>query len=158
MKKNNFEIVIDKTLSHEGGYVNDPDDAGGETKFGISKRAYPSIDIKSLTRDEAKAIYKHDYWDRCRCDDIDNINVASSIFDFGVNAGVRMSCKLAQAVSGAVVDGVIGNNSVTLINSLDSELFLSKFALAKITRYAEICKRNPKNRKFFYGWVKRALA
>ena len=49
-----FDQVIDRVLAHEGGYVNDPDDPGGETKYGISKKAYPKIDIKNLTKEEAK--------------------------------------------------------------------------------------------------------
>ena len=56
-----LEIVYD-TLDHEGGYVNDPTDPGGETNYGISKRAYPKIDIKALTKHEAVKIYYKDYW------------------------------------------------------------------------------------------------
>ena len=59
-----FEDCIDKVLEHEGGYVNDPNDLGGETNFGVSKKAYPDLDIKNLTRDEAKEIYRKDYWER----------------------------------------------------------------------------------------------
>ncbi|WP_425526518.1 glycosyl hydrolase 108 family protein [Xanthomonas oryzae] len=49
-------------LSHEGGYVNDPRDPGGETQWGISKRAYPELNIRALTRDQAIEIYRRDYW------------------------------------------------------------------------------------------------
>jgi hypothetical protein len=58
----NFDIAIEKTLAHEGGNVNDPEDAGGQTKFGISRRAYPHIHISTLTRQQAIAMYKRDYW------------------------------------------------------------------------------------------------
>ena len=62
--KSKFEMAINFVLPQEGGYVNDPDDAGGETNFGISKRKYPSVDIKNLTDLDAVAIYRRDYWDR----------------------------------------------------------------------------------------------
>ena len=61
-----FDKIIEVVLEHEGGYVNDPDDAGGETRYGISKRAYPDENIKELTVDRAKELYKRDYWDRFR--------------------------------------------------------------------------------------------
>uniref|UniRef100_UPI0039E582BF glycosyl hydrolase 108 family protein n=1 Tax=Klebsiella pneumoniae TaxID=573 RepID=UPI0039E582BF len=59
-----FDDLIGRVLGHEGGYVNDPRDPGGETQFGISKRAYPNVDIKGLTRETAISIYKRDFWDR----------------------------------------------------------------------------------------------
>ena len=59
-----FDEIIQITLEHEGGYVHDPTDLGGETNFGIAKRFYPDVDIKNLTEDGAKEIYKRDYWDK----------------------------------------------------------------------------------------------
>lgn len=66
----NFEKAVAFVLRHEGGYTNDNRDPGGETKFGISKRAYPSLDIKNLTEEQAKVIYRRDYWDRAGCGDL----------------------------------------------------------------------------------------
>ena len=57
-----FNKIIEKVLEHEGGYVNDPKDLGGETKYGITKRFYPDVDIKNLTKEQAKTIYHTDYW------------------------------------------------------------------------------------------------
>lgn len=62
--KSKFEMAINFVLPHEGGYVNDPKDPGGETKYGISKRKYPNVDIKNLSDLDAVAIYRRDYWDR----------------------------------------------------------------------------------------------
>ena len=59
-----FDEIIEITLEHEGGYVHDPKDLGGETNFGIAKRFYPDVDIKKSYKEEAKEIYKKDYWDR----------------------------------------------------------------------------------------------
>ena len=60
--KTTFDEIIEVVLEHEGGYVNDPHDAGGETNFGIAKRWYPDVDIKNLTKEQAKKIYHQDYW------------------------------------------------------------------------------------------------
>ncbi len=60
----NFEKAMTFIFKWEGGYVNDGNDPGGETNFGISKRAYPNLDIKNLTKDEAKQIYYRDYWEK----------------------------------------------------------------------------------------------
>ena len=65
-----FDEIIEGVLKHEGGYVNDPTDLGGETNFGITKRFYPDVDIKNLTEEGAKEIYKRDYWDKNKVDDV----------------------------------------------------------------------------------------
>ena len=65
-----FETAIAFVLSEEGGYSNDPNDPGGETNFGISKRSHPNVDIKNMTQDEAESIYKYLYWDACRCESL----------------------------------------------------------------------------------------
>ena len=65
-----FDEIIEVTLHHEGGYVHDPTDLGGETNYGIAKRFYPKVDIKNLTKDGAKEIYKKDYWDKNKVDDL----------------------------------------------------------------------------------------
>ena len=79
-----FERAIDKTLAWEGGYVNDPKDPGGETKYGISKRAHPDVDIKNLSREKACAIYKKHYWDPVLADNIESQTKAEKIFDISI--------------------------------------------------------------------------
>ena len=59
-----FDRIIEFTLQEEGGYVNNPADPGGMTKYGISKRSYPNLDIANLTIDQAKAIYERDFWNQ----------------------------------------------------------------------------------------------
>lgn len=88
-----FERLIAFVLKHEGGYSNDPRDAGGETKFGISKRAYPGLDIKNLTEDEAKEIYKRDYWDKAGCNAL-KWPLCFVVFDTAVNCGVGRATEL----------------------------------------------------------------
>lgn len=152
-----FKNCIDKVLINEGGYVNDPSDRGGETKFGISKRAYPNVDIKNLTTSEAKVIYKKDYWDKIQGDTIKDDLVAHEIFDTAVNMGVRTSVKLVQMVVGSHPDGIIGEKTLSKINDMDVQLLVSNFKLSKIARYAYLVKNNPSNRKFFFGWINRVL-
>jgi lysozyme family protein len=152
-----FNQAIEKTLVNEGGYINDPNDAGGETKYGISKRAYPNVDIKNLTTDEAKAIYKRDYWDKIKGDEMQSQKVAFELFDTAVNMGVRTASKLMQGCVGAHPDGIIGNKTRQLINNTDEELLLLRFKLAKIARYAYITRKRPANKKFLLGWINRTL-
>ena len=152
-----FGKCIDKVLVNEGGYVDDPSDNGGATKFGISQRSYPNVNIKKLTLDEAKKIYKKDYWDKIEGDKISSNEVAYEIFDTAVNMGVRTSSKLAQLVADCHPDGFIGNKTLSKLNHIESDIFISNYKLVKIARYVHICKTNPKNRKFFFGWINRVL-
>ncbi len=64
----NFGLAIGFVFKWEGGYCNHPSDPGGETNYGISKRSYPELDIKNMTKAQAREIYKRDYWDKCECD------------------------------------------------------------------------------------------
>ena len=152
-----FENVIDRILVNEGGYVNDPNDRGGETNFGISKRSYPNVDIKNLTVNQAKEIYKKDYWDKVKGDDITSEHIAYELFDTAVNMGARTASKIAQAVCASHPDGFIGVNTLKLLNGMDEELFVTKYKLAKIARYAYLVKTRPANRKFLFGWINRVL-
>lgn len=97
--KESLDKGLDFVLKWEGGYVNDPNDKGGETKYGISKRAYPNLDIKGLTLDEAKTIYRRDYWDVCKCDNLP-YPMDILVFDTSVNMGVsRASHILSESIN-----------------------------------------------------------
>lgn len=113
-----FDECFARLLGNEGGYVNNPKDLGGETNWGISKRSYPELDIKNLTQDAAKAIYKRDFWEKCRCDELPPV-VAFAIFDCAVNSGNLQAVKLLQKTVGVAVDGIIG--PVTLRRAADVE-------------------------------------
>jgi len=88
-------------LAREGGYVNDAADPGGETNMGISKRAYPAVDILNLTREQAGDIYHRDYWLACACDTLDQ-GAALALFDTAVNVGVTRALAMWQAASNDV--------------------------------------------------------
>jgi lysozyme family protein len=152
-----FEKAISRTLSNEGGYSNDSTDLGGETKFGISKRAYPKEDIKNLTIERAKSIYKTDYWDKIKGDQVNSQVIANSIFDFAVNAGVKTSIKLAQNIVSVLEDGIIGVKTINALNSIPESNFKMLSTLKKIQRYIDICQKNPNQKKYFFGWIKRSM-
>ena len=152
-----FNKAVAKTLIYEGGYVFDKNDRGGETNFGISKRAYPDVDIKTLTVADAKEIYKRDYWDRLRADEIKSQAVASELFDTAVNMGVRTASKLIQACLDVHPDGFIGNITLSKLNAAQEETLLLRFKLAKVARYAYLAQKRPANRKFLLGWINRTL-
>ena len=151
-----FEIV-NHTLEEEGGYVNDPTDKGGETNFGISKRAYPNLDIFNLTEDDAIDIYWDDYWVRGKCDKVPG-KLQPIYFDMCVNFGIRGAVKVLQETANGKganieVDGGIGPNTIKAIKNLS----LERVRAFRVLKFAKIVIANPKQMKFWYGWYRRSL-
>ena len=107
--------IIDMVLEHEGGYVNHPNDPGGETKYGISKRAYPNVNIAELTKDEAAEIYYEDYWSKIKGNDLP-LAIACVVMDYGVNSGISRASKALQSACGlADPDGIIGPHTLHIV-------------------------------------------
>ena len=90
-----FDDIIEKVLEHEGGIVDDPKDAGGLTNMGISQRAYPDEDIRGLTVERAKELYKRDYWDRYRTGDLPD-RLRHIYVDMCINMGGGRAIKILQ--------------------------------------------------------------
>lgn len=109
-----FERAAAIVLDHEKGYVNDRSDRGGETKFGISKKSYPHLDIGKITWLEAKQIYFHDYWQPCRCDELPPA-LAILVFDAAINSGPGQARKWLQRAAGVAPDGVLGPVSMAAV-------------------------------------------
>lgn len=103
----NFDLAFDRLMGHEGNYSNDPNDPGGETRWGISKRSYPHLAIASLSRDDAKKIYRRDFWDRIHGDKLHD-GVAFQLFDFAVNSGIETAVRYFQRALGVADDGQFG--------------------------------------------------
>lgn len=103
----NFDEAATRLLGHEGGYVNDPNDPGGETNWGVSKRSYPNEDIQNLTRERALEIYRRDFWDRIHGDELHD-GVAFQVFDFAVNSGIETAVRSLQRALGVADDGYWG--------------------------------------------------
>lgn len=130
-----FDRALDFTLKAEGMYVNDPRDPGGETNFGISKRAYPQLDIKNLTREQAADIYRRDYWQRAGCDSLP-WPLSACVFDAAVNCGVgRAQLWLAHA-----------GGDWNAFNWLRMGFYLSQL------------DRDPASARFLAGWIGRVSA
>ncbi|KAF0206337.1 MAG: hypothetical protein FD173_187 [Gallionellaceae bacterium] len=172
----NFAKAFAATMKTEGGYVDDPQDPGGETYKGVSRKLnakwdgwflvdaakskanFPAnLDSNTKLQEKIKTFYEINYWNKVRGNDINNQNIAESIFDFAVNAGPITSIKLAQTSVNVKPDGTFGPVTLKKINADDSRTFLAVFALHKIKRYVDICEKRQESKKFFYGWVKRTL-
>lgn len=152
-----FEEAVKKTIDAEGGYVNDPDDPGGETKFGISKRAFPGEDIASLTIERAKQIYLMNYWKPVKGDEILDQPIAEAIFDFAVNAGVFTAVQLAQRAVEVKDDGAFGPATLTAINTCDPEIFVLRYTIEKVRKYTGIVQKDKTKLKYYVGWILRAI-
>lgn len=127
-----FNKAFDLLMQNEGEYVNDPHDIGGETNYGISKKAYPQLDIANLTLAQAKEIYHRDYWLRCKCDVLpDALSVA--VFDYAVNSGVKRAVKDLQLALGVPADGVAGNQTIGAANRLPLRSVLTVYMDKRLT-------------------------
>ena len=103
----NFNEAFDRIIGHEAGYVNNPEDPGGETKWGISKRSYPHLDIFHLTREDAKRIYFDDFWMPVGLSSLPD-GVIFQLFDFAINSGIQTAIRHFQKSLGVADDGHFG--------------------------------------------------
>ena len=112
-----FDQAFERLIGHEGGYVNHPADPGGETNFGISKRTYPGEDIRGMTLQRAKTLYRRDFWGPAGCDALPP-GVQFNVFDMAVNSGVRNAIKTLQRAVGEIEDGVLGPRTLQAAQSM----------------------------------------
>ena len=169
MSEQAFAAQIPKTLDFEGGYVNDPSDPGGETNFGISKAAYPELDIKTLTRDQAIAIYRRDYWIAPRIAELPDA-VSGKVFDAGVNMGPHTAVRLWQETVNSlrsagtpslVVDGRIGPATIAASAAAVAHFagkMLTAYRSTLASHYMAIIAANPSMARYQRGWLRRAMA
>jgi lysozyme family protein len=158
-----FEQAVGMVLAHEGGYVNDPVDPGGETKYGISKRSYPHLDIASLTKAQAEDIYYQDWWLRLRCNEIKDAGVAQKLLDTAVNVGLRTGVRLLQQAlvevgQAVTVDGLIGPQTIAAANRVEPGRLLAAMRCQQAAHYRRLIEKNPRLAKFERGWINRAYA
>ena len=129
----NFEKAFDFVIKHEGGYINDPKDPGGETKYGICKRFHPSLDIKNLSVDGAKSIYLSEYWVPSGAGHITDDNLATAVMDTAINLGVSKAKQLLQRCEGS----------------------FKHFCDLRRNYYLDLCVSKPSMKKYLKGWLKR---
>ena len=145
-----FITAINRILKSEGGYVNDPRDPGGETNFGISKRAAPTVDIKNLTRDKAIAWYHQNVWQAVGGDDIPR-PVAYQIIDFAVNGGNTTAVHKYQMALGVADDGHFGPVSVEAAKKMSATDQILAFNAVVIRYYTKLSKFSI----YGAGWMNR---
>lgn len=151
-----------KGLIIDTGYVNDPQDSGGETNYGITQNSYdPSKQkkIKNISYGEVVAIYKRDYWELAKCDRISEVapSLALNVFDCAVNCGTTLGIIKLQDVLGVDKDGVFGSKTLAAINEHDQKDLLSEYTRKRQWYYCHLVVMYPKNLKFLNGWILRTL-
>lgn len=143
-----------------GGYTNDPKDSGGETKWGISKKAYPHLDIKNLRYEDAMAIYYNDYYNHI-LEEIPDSRLAFKIFDMSILMGRKTAVKVLQNTLNSFVkshirvDGQLGYLTLGSIKIVPPEALYERYTQKLESRLRWITIIRPKNLKYLKGWIRR---
>ena len=145
-----FSSLIGRVLSNEGGYVNLRADPGGETNWGIAKRSYPNLNIRALTRDDAIAIYRRDFWDRVQGDKLPH-EVAFQALDAAVNHGPGQAVRWLQRAAGVADDGRIGPITLAAIASANPSDLVLRFNAERLEFYSNLSTFST----FGKGWTRR---
>jgi len=143
--ESNFDQSLKLVLKSEGGYVNNPKDPGGETMMGVTKNAWstwlkrPIADgeMAKLTVADITPFYKALYWDKSYCNQLPT-GIDYMVFDASVNMGVGQSIKLFQKSLGGVPDGIIGPNTMKLINEMNVKTMIDKYSAQKEMFYRSL--------------------
>jgi lysozyme family protein len=152
--------LISRLMDREGGYVFDPDDPGGETKYGISKRSYPNIDIKNLTRADAEHIYYRDFYQAGEVDKVPE-SLQEIYLDMIVMSGIRRAIRiLQQAVNHdsdgfkLKIDGELGSKTLEALQYLEDW----RLRAWRTLFYADLVLQRPSLNKFWAGWFTRCIS
>jgi len=157
-----FNNAFEYLLKNEGVYSFSKNDPGGETKFGISKRSYPHIDMKELTLERAKEVYYNDFWQKGRMDEFSNAMISTKLFDMSVNMGLRQATICLQRALLSVLgermeeDGVIGSQTISVANRAPPRELLASLKSECAGFYRLLASRKPDLSVFLKGWLKRA--
>lgn len=159
--RGNFAACLTEVLQHEGGFVNNPADPGGATNLGITLKTLEAFrekpvtedDVRNLTRDEAQEIYRANYWNTMRCEDLPP-GIDLMVFDFGVNAGPQRSVKLLQRAAGVTDDGSVGPITVAAVRAADPADLIARFAQGRMEHYRSLSTFSV----FGRGWTSRTDA
>ena len=156
--KENFEQSLKMLLHHEGGYVNHPEDPGGETNLGVTRAVYEQWvnrqvmdgEMKALTVKDVAPIYKTNYWDRIRGDDLPS-GLDFAAFDWAVNSGTGRAAKAVQKICGASQDGAIGPKTLALVKGQNTEYMIEEFGKLRQDFYESLKTFDT----FGKGWTRR---
>lgn len=179
----NFDKAFETALGHEDGFTNDPRDDGnwtggkrgvGEcrgTKFGISAKTYPYLIIKDLTVEQAKTIYRVEWWELNHYGDIVDQKIATKVFDLAINMGGpnpqpgRPDASRANSIlqfatwvlkQNIVVDGDIGPKTIAAVNAVDPVMLLQGIRDGAEKYYRDLVYRQPAKAIYLKNWVERA--
>jgi lysozyme family protein len=148
------KISIAKTLINEGGYVDNKNDSGGPTKYGITQKDMPGVNIQDITPEQATEYYAEHYW-KALYSQIDSQVVADKLFDMGVLFGVGEAVKLLQILLGVQVDCDFGPHTLACLNQIDPANLLTTYKTALVTYAIGIANDKPQDREFLNGWIRR---
>lgn len=155
-----FEDAIDETLENEGGLSDHPNDPGGLTNFGITQRDFPHLDIRNLTKEQAKQIYRSKYW-LPAYDTIASQAVANKVFDSAVNMGHSQAHKNLQRAlhhfgKNVDIDGVIGPATISATNGMVPDSLLAEIRAQQCLFYVGLVLSDSNKGVFLKGWLRRA--
>lgn len=136
------------------GYVNDPADRGGETKFGVARNANPDLNITTLTWEQAKEVYYVRYWLAGKCDRLPG-RIAVLHFDGCINHGIVRASKFLQRSVGAYPDGAIGEKTLAQIDKYDEFGICENICNDREAFYKNLANTNPSQKRFLAGWLRR---
>lgn len=145
-----FDEAFERLIGHEGGYVNDSRDPGGETKYGISRGSYPGEDIAGMSLERAKAIYLRDFWGPAGCDAVPD-GIKFDLFDTAVNSGVKAAVRMLQRAVRETEDGIIGPRTLQAVQSMPAPRLVARFNGARLEFMAGLSTWPA----FGRGWARR---
>lgn len=148
--RSNFDACMAEIFTHEGGYVNHPSDPGGETNMGISRRSYPQEDIKGMTRFRASQIYRRDFWNPVKGDDLP-AGLDLVAFDPAVNSGVSRGARWLQQALGVTADGKIGPQTLAAARAANAEAVIERACALRLAWLRTL----PTWKTFGKGWSRR---
>lgn len=150
MRNDPFPLLIERVLAHEGGYVNDPRDPGGETRWGISQRNHPTLNVRTMTRDQAVEVYRRLYWQPLHGDAL-HPAVAFALLDASVNHGLRRVVAWLQVIVGATEDGMLGPRTLAATQAADPVALVFALHARRLAFYTDLDTFN----SFGRGWTRR---
>lgn len=146
-----FTKAFTVLLGFEGtAFTETKGDDGKKTKYGISEKAYPTLDIENLTQDKAESIYGTDYWLKCKISYLPE-SLQYMVFDTAVNCGQGTAIMILQKAGGVTADGLIGDHTIAAAEKVTIEMY----ADARKAHYNDVIIANPTDEKFRTGWFNR---
>lgn len=153
-----FAAALDIVLALEGGgaTTNDPADPGGLTRWGISQRAHPNVDVANLTREQAGEIYRAHYWTPVCASELP-APIAIALFEGAVNLGVRPAVRLMQRALRLEADGVVGPATLARARGSNSAVIVPLYYRYRVEEYLRQATERPVKQRFLGGWISRCL-